>query len=228
LIRKALFNRGFAYDKLGQFDLAIKDYTRSIEIDSSNAYAYYNRAISYDKKGEIERTIEDFTKAIKLIPTKADFYLNRGYSYRKLKEYELAINDYTQVLKLEPKCFKALYNRGLCYEKQTDYLKAEKDLMDCCSLEPNNLNVFHHLAGIQEKLGGDKLQCALENFSKVINSDPEFIAAYNGIGLVQDKRNNFEEAIKYFNKAIELDQKNPIYWHNRGCSYRNMNKYNSN
>ena len=78
--KQALFNRGFAYDKLGSFDLAIKDYTKSIEIDSSNAYAYYNRAISYDKKGEIEKTIEDFSKAIKLIPTKADFYLNRGYS----------------------------------------------------------------------------------------------------------------------------------------------------
>jgi tetratricopeptide (TPR) repeat protein len=27
---KALFNRGFAYDKLGQFDLAIKDYSTAI------------------------------------------------------------------------------------------------------------------------------------------------------------------------------------------------------
>ena len=54
--------------------------------------------------------------------------------------------------------------------------------------------------------------------------DPEYVAAYNGIGLVQDKRNNFDEAIKFFNKAIELDSKNPIYWHNRGCSYRNMNR----
>ena len=219
-----MFNRGFAFDKLCQSDLASMDYTKSIEIDSTNAYAYYNRAISYDKKGEIEKTIEDFSKAIKLLPTKADFLLNRGYSYRKLKDYDLAIEDYTKVLKLEPKCFKALYNRGLCYEKQLDFVKAEKDLLECCKIEPSNINVFHHLAGIQEKIGGDKLLISLDNFNKVISMDPEYVAAYNGIGLVQDKRNNFDEAIKFFNKAIELDSKNPIYWHNRGCSYRNMNR----
>eukprot|EP01034_Spumella_vulgaris_P006432 gene6432-8189_t len=47
---KALFNRGFAHDKLGLFDLAIADYTRAIEIDSSNSFCYYNRGISNDRK----------------------------------------------------------------------------------------------------------------------------------------------------------------------------------
>jgi Flp pilus assembly protein TadD len=27
---KALFNRGFAYDKIGEFDLAIRDYSTAI------------------------------------------------------------------------------------------------------------------------------------------------------------------------------------------------------
>ena len=30
---KALFNRGFACDKIGKFDMAIQDYSRAIEID---------------------------------------------------------------------------------------------------------------------------------------------------------------------------------------------------
>ncbi len=29
---RALFNRGFAYDKLGKLDLAIKDYSLAIEV----------------------------------------------------------------------------------------------------------------------------------------------------------------------------------------------------
>ena len=47
---KAYFNRGFAYDKLGQYDNAINDYTKAIELNPNSAYSYYNRAISYDKK----------------------------------------------------------------------------------------------------------------------------------------------------------------------------------
>jgi tetratricopeptide (TPR) repeat protein len=30
---KALFNRGFAFDKLGEYDLAIQDYSKAIKID---------------------------------------------------------------------------------------------------------------------------------------------------------------------------------------------------
>ena len=40
---KAYFNRGFAYDKLGLYDQAIKDYSSALEIDPNNVYAYYNR-----------------------------------------------------------------------------------------------------------------------------------------------------------------------------------------
>ena len=47
---KALFNRGFAYDKIKKYDMAIEDYNKAIELDPNNAFAFYNRGISYDKK----------------------------------------------------------------------------------------------------------------------------------------------------------------------------------
>ena len=54
--------------------------------------------------------------------------------------------------------------------------------------------------------------------------DSKFAAGYNGLGLVNDRLMNFQEAIKNFVIAIEFDETNPIYWHNRGCSYRNLGK----
>ena len=46
---KAHFNRGFAYDKLRQFELAVADYSTAIRLDPTNAFAYYNRGISLDR-----------------------------------------------------------------------------------------------------------------------------------------------------------------------------------
>ena len=43
---KAIFNRGFAFDKLRMYNDAISDYTKAIEMESRNAFAYYNRGIS--------------------------------------------------------------------------------------------------------------------------------------------------------------------------------------
>ena len=35
--------RGISYDKLGQFEEAIADFTRVLELDPSNVNAYFNR-----------------------------------------------------------------------------------------------------------------------------------------------------------------------------------------
>lgn len=39
------------------YDLAVSDYSRSLEIENKNAFAYYNRGISYDKKGDYVEAI---------------------------------------------------------------------------------------------------------------------------------------------------------------------------
>jgi len=45
----AYYNRGVAYDTLGQWDKAIADYSRAIEIDPKYAKAYSNRNNAYRK-----------------------------------------------------------------------------------------------------------------------------------------------------------------------------------
>ena len=38
--------RGISFDKLGQFEEAIADFTRVLELDSSNVNAYFNRWVA--------------------------------------------------------------------------------------------------------------------------------------------------------------------------------------
>lgn len=219
---KALFNRGFAFDKIGHYDKAIEDYTKAIEIDPQNAFTYYNKGISLDRKGDYDEAIWFFTKAIELEPKKADFYHNRGFAYRKKKDYNLAIEDYTSAISINPTHFKAFYNRAFCWDKLTHLEKAEGDYMNAVQLQPNNISALHHLGTVQEKIGGEKLSLALDNFNKVIELNQEYSPSYNGRGLVWDRFFNFDEAIQDFSTAINLDSKNAVYWHNRACCYRNM------
>ena len=44
--------------------------------------------------------------------------------------------------------------------------EAEQSYENSLKIQPNNLNALHYLASVQEKLGGDKLELALKNFSK--------------------------------------------------------------
>ena len=72
------FKWGSAYADKGEFDKAIADYTRAIELAPNAADVYYNRGSAYHEKGKYDRAIDDYIKAISLDPNLAMAYYNRG------------------------------------------------------------------------------------------------------------------------------------------------------
>lgn len=57
---KCLFNRAYAYDKLGMYDEAIAGYTEVIKYCHDNAFAYFNRYSSVTP-GESPTTAKEFS-----------------------------------------------------------------------------------------------------------------------------------------------------------------------
>lgn len=61
---------------------------------------------------------------------------------------------------------------------------------------------------------------------KILNEiDPKFSPAYNALGMIYDKLENYEVAYQMFSKALNLDNTNSVFYHNRGCCLKNMGKY---
>jgi tetratricopeptide (TPR) repeat protein len=54
---------GVAYKSTGQYDQAISDYTKALEINPRYALAYYNRALAYENTGQYDKAWEDVDKA---------------------------------------------------------------------------------------------------------------------------------------------------------------------
>ncbi len=59
----AYVNRGNAYAKKGQYDQAISDHTKALEINPRFAPAYNNRGLAYKGKGQYDKAWEDVHKA---------------------------------------------------------------------------------------------------------------------------------------------------------------------
>jgi tetratricopeptide (TPR) repeat protein len=57
------YNRGIVYEKKGQYDKAISDFTKAIEINPGHADAYYTRGVVYYYKKDYEKALDDFYKA---------------------------------------------------------------------------------------------------------------------------------------------------------------------
>ena len=69
--------------------------------------------------------------------------------------------------------------------------------------------------------GDGQFDRAVELFQKVIEIDPKFAPAYNGLGLVQQsfEQGDINEAIRYFKMAVELAPDYAESWNNLGRAY---------
>ncbi len=66
------------------FDGAIQDFTKAIELNPQDATAYSGRGLAYQKKNDLINAQRDFNEAIKVDPKLASAYRNRGENLRQL------------------------------------------------------------------------------------------------------------------------------------------------
>ena len=69
-LAEAYCSRGIAYAKKREYDRAIADYDKAIDLNPKNAKAYYQRGYVYDIKGERDRAMADYKKAMGLLSKK--------------------------------------------------------------------------------------------------------------------------------------------------------------
>lgn len=61
-------NSGNSKQLSKQYDEAIKDYSKAIEMDGKNLEAYFQRAKVYNFKGDTENALKDFQTVVNLAP----------------------------------------------------------------------------------------------------------------------------------------------------------------
>lgn len=93
-------NRGSAYQNLKQYDKAISDYNKAIELNPADADAYYGRGLVYYYLKQYNRAIDDYSKAIELNPNFAYAYNNRGITYLWLGKCKKAKSDFDKAIEI--------------------------------------------------------------------------------------------------------------------------------
>ncbi len=87
---KVYLNRAVANTNLQEYELAIEDLTKSIELNSTNASAYHSRGMVYYELKDYELAVNDFRQAIDLSHDNPVTFFNLGMSYYRLEEKERA------------------------------------------------------------------------------------------------------------------------------------------
>jgi len=90
---ESYYNNGVEFVKARQYDRAIVEFTKALEINPGIANAYALRSLCYGARGQSDRAIADSTKALEINPRLALAYENRAIGYFAKKRFDKAWDD---------------------------------------------------------------------------------------------------------------------------------------
>ena len=137
----------------GDYDTALAEFTKALQVDPKDAEVYNNRGSMYTFKGRYDLALADFTKTLELNPRYARAYYNRALAYYYQGNYDRAIADLTKAIELNPKDPEAYSNRGLAYDQKKDYDKAIDDFNMAMLLNPKLADAYFNKAVSCERSG---------------------------------------------------------------------------
>ena len=156
-------NLGFAYDKKGNFEEAIKAYKMGLSLDdklpglnNNLANAYHSYGLQSRDSSIFSRCFEYYKRAIELDPEYAAAYYSLGHAYKHAGNLEGAIYCWEKALEVDPDFRKALFDLATFYLNAGDKVKA----FDILS---NYKKQYYHLMPLAER---ERLNTLLEKSQK--------------------------------------------------------------
>lgn len=221
---------------MGNKDESLKAYKKVLSVDPANSVA----------KAEIVGVLKDT-----MSPNEFVAYLSEkassdksmqamlyDYAYKLHKESKTdeAINAYNAVLKSNPANVDAYVNLAICYASKNDYENARNVLNNAKSKFPTNNLVLKTLQDVQN----DSISTVLASASKLYEAKdfngalrqymsvrPATEDSLLGIAACYQSLEDFDNAIVYYKKAMEVSPKNSEIPYYIGYLYSEQQKWNN-
>ena len=109
----------------GDYEASIRDFTKAIELDPMDGWAYYRRGWVKERIGDKAGALEDYNAGIEIEPDYLYTYLNRGKLYMDMGKIERANKDFNHVVNTESEEY-----IGNCKQYALFYLGRERDAIE--------------------------------------------------------------------------------------------------
>ncbi len=145
-------NIGDDYDKLKQYDNAIKGFTQSTVVKPDYADAYHNRANIFYKTGQLELARDSYNTALRYSPTLFQTYFSLVQIDMMQKRYDLAFEHAQAVVKIQPNIAQSHYVFGVVLAQVGQLDGAVKELTYATQIDPTFKPASDLLKNIKSQL----------------------------------------------------------------------------
>lgn len=200
----AYMMRGIGYRLKHDYDQALDDFTRSIELDPELYDAWSNRVGAWAGKGEFDHAMSDVNKALSMEPKNPYGYYVRSNLWRKMGNLGKAIKDIDHAVKLKPKDPTFLYMS--CWNRAIAGIELESALFICTKAlkwSRNNVYIFDSRSLVNLRL--DKFEDAITDADQALKINPKLAASLFIRGIARLRLGKKEEGTADLATAKELD-----------------------
>jgi tetratricopeptide (TPR) repeat protein len=203
--------RGLCHQERGDSVLALADFSACVGLQPDFAWGYFNRAYALSRCGRQAEALADYNSALHYDRNLLPAYINRGLLRLDTGEPGLALDDFQQALNRlgDGRDDAVLHSgRGVALERLGRHAEADAAFALArrrAAGSPTEVRLrllwvygFAIAARLPEE--------ARDAFDAVLEEDQENSQALYGCAMLLDGQGKGEEALRYFNRALKVNE----------------------
>lgn len=201
---------GMEYLFLDNFEEAKQSFMRCLEEEPEDYSSLYNIIYCFDFLNENEEAITFLNKYLNSNPYCEVAWHQLGKQYFSIKDYKKALGAFDFAIISDDTFVGAYLEKGKVLEKLKRYKEAIENYLLTLELDDPTSFALLRMGCCYEKLG--QLDLAKQYYYKTVKEDPLLDKGWTAITKFYLKQHNYQKALYYINKAINIDAENVIYW----------------
>jgi len=201
---KQLLKTGNEFMTRGNYNDALQQFTKAVELQPNNAVPYIKRADAYEMLGDYEKATEDLDRAVIFDKNDADAFYRAGKMYYKIGNFEKALERATSALDIQRNNLDALALKIDAEIKLKQNANALSDAKILLRYKETAENFYRF--GIVNEING-MMPDALKAYQDAISKNRRYVEAFTSLADLQRRMKNINPALENVNTAIQLDPK---------------------
>lgn len=209
--------RGEAFYEAENFDAAIVDLNKAIELDGNQPDFYRILSNTYLDYYKSKEAIDILKTAVERFPTDVSLILKLAEFQMITKQHGASIQSASSIFEFDPLNSEAFFMMGLNYKLIGDTTKAINSFQTAVEQDPDLLDGFYELGLLFDRQEKDKL--ALQYFNNALEVDPFHVPSLYAKGMYYTDNKMDNEAIETFKKIHTIDREYADPYVNIGLIY---------
>ncbi len=193
-------------------------------LNPDSARVHFADGLLNQTAGQYEKALEDYERALDLEPRNVDALLGIAGLYDKFDMPDKAMEAYERAINLDPGYYWPYEVQGVFFYNRGRYAEAAEQFRKVIERAPGMVNAYSNLGATLMDAGKfAEAEQALMQALKLRETAP----ALNNLGAIRAYQKRDSEAVKYYERAVAMDQSDYVNIENLADSYRRLGRTNA-